>query len=183
MEEKEKDDLSDKLFDDARANRKFLEEEKRQFESNFLQVKIAFAAFAGIVLTIVFGDRNKFPHSFMVVLICITFLTFLILMIELWRELLERQKSIKRQNENVILAQINRIALSNKDRFSSYGKEAVKEILDRDKVATAMGKNIPLHTILETLSYNADWQFYFFLVWTVLILSLPALLFLYSMCI
>lgn len=180
MTDEQKIEFSNKVFNDAINNLKFLEEERRQLDSMLLQVKIGFTAFFGLIFTIFFNNRNEYPQYFLITLLGISFLIFLLLLIELGIYAIDVKRQGKKQEEFVILAQVDRIVRSEEDRYSFYKDMAMREMWDRDKVSNKIVKELerktPLLNIINNLS-SKNWPFYLFgCLWIILILSIPILI-------
>ena len=78
---------------------KEIREEQRYLNKSFLNTKLAFTAFLGVIFTIVFSNDDIFGNRFKVILVIITIITFSFLFITFWMRMRDVEKGALKLKE------------------------------------------------------------------------------------
>ena len=160
----------------------FLESAERTI-NDFLTIKMSFMAFIGILFSIILSNKDEYTKIFLVILSIILFLTFLLLVDDLWSKFKRHEKSIKEQEAETILCSIrysaainfkNSTRESDKENFWNYGRDVENKINKNRKIVKLMGAGENIDNIVEQIREKRNWKLDFVL-WAILFLFVPIL--------
>lgn len=153
---------------------KFVYQEQRKEEELQWKIKLSFIAFIGVLLSIVFANRQNFSDIFLSLLSILVCTSFIILIFELILSVKNTHTALIQQDRKVALAKIRHIA-SLEPELDEYGKEAESLLITEESERNLMKKGLPLSTIIKP---KINYLFFiFFILWLLLYLSLSLLLF------
>lgn len=178
MLNKEKINIAKNDFLIAASNYETIRNIADKADEKFLNIKLAFVAFLGIILALIFDKNETFGHNFLLVIICIFLISFVLLVIDLVLELHGVEKGHKYLQKSLLLSKIRHIAAIEYDKnlidkFENYGKEAEKIAFRRNSVRQKMKKGVPIEKIIKYRGGIA-WKVVF-VGWIILFLSVPIL--------
>jgi hypothetical protein len=136
--------------------------------------KMAFAGFLGIVLTIIFTNLSDFNIWFPRLILVVTFLTFVTLFFEIWREAQDKVTNLDEwENEVIMMANIRHIGVLRSDA-RRYGLEAEKRNSENNKLYQAMKAGKTLEEIIKELGSHTKWRINM-AWWGILFISVPVI--------
>lgn len=163
------------------ARRHFFEEletyktivnELQVFDRKFFDFRIAFTGFLGIILTIIFSNKENFSCYFPITVVGVFIFSFFLLLYEIWDEGKNKMQNLDFCERTVILHNIlNSAAQRNLD---NYMKDVLKIIEQENKIIKAMKESKSVEDIVKLISQKRKWDWHFF-VWSLLALSVPIL--------
>lgn len=171
-------------FHEARSVYYEFAKRAEDLDRDFLNVKLAAVAFIGVVYTIVVGNNDLFTNKFLAVLSLIITFAFTLLPYEFWRLYTSYEKSLLSINRHTLLANIRHAAAlqsknssNDSDRKQFMDKSAEAENLaERDnKIVRLLRSGLSPEEIVRELTNEPRWRVNF-LVWGLLIVSVPVLL-------
>lgn len=163
------------------AKRHFLEEletyktsvtELQVFDRKFFDFRIAFTGFLGIILTIIFSNKENFSCYLPITVVGVFIFSFLLLLYEIWSEGKDRMQNLNFWERTVTLDNILNCAVQR--NLDNYTKEVVKILEQENKIMKAMKENKSVEDIVNLVSQKRKWDWHFF-VWSLLALSVPIL--------
>jgi len=149
----------------------FLEYQEKFFDS-FLNIKLAFLTFVGIIITIVFNQKDNFSRQFLIILVSILIISFIFLVIDLLVKFLDTTNAIKKQHKRTMLAKIRHIAIM-RGTFKEYGSRAEELLTQEEKTEQKMLNN---ESLKEIIKYPRNiLPVIIFILWLLIIISVPTL--------
>lgn len=187
MDNLEKINITKKELDYSLADRNLSLKSIEEFDAQFFRVKIGVMTFIGVIFTIIFS-RDDFQiklgmRYFFTVLLSITFLAFILLIHDLWRQFKHYNEDLKNKSRRACLCNIRHASMiekcypsshSNQEKFVNYAQEAFNLKEKDHEILQDMKNNEPIEDILEKRTPELLWRFNFF-VWSVIFLSIPVL--------
>lgn len=163
-------------FDNAVKLAEIFREGVSSLDRKLFDFKMAFAGFLGIVLTIIFTNLSNFNVWFPRLILAITFLTFVTLFFEIWREAQDKVTKLDEwENEVVMMANIRHVGVLRSD-VRHYGLEAEKRHSEKNKLYQAMKAGKPLEDIIKELGSHTKWKPNM-AWWGILFVSVPIIFF------
>lgn len=161
-----------KHFFEALETYKAFANELQTFDRKFFDFRIAFTGFLGVILTIIFLNRENFSCFFPIAVIVVFIFSFILLLYEIWDEGKNKMKNMNSWERTITLYNIlNSAAQRNMD---SYATQVVKVIKEENKVVKAMKENKSIDEITDLINQKRKWNWEFF-VWSLLAASIPIL--------
>ncbi len=170
MDEEKKKEIAKQEFLEKADNYKQLMEYREKFFEHFLNVKLAFLSFVGIIIAIVFAQKADFSHRFLIILLLILIVTFFLLALEVFLNFIDRTRALKKQWQRTILAKIRHIAIL-RDKFVEYGKQAEELLIQENEIEQKMFNKESLNKIVRYSSDKFSW--FIFVIWLVIIIGVP----------
>ena len=159
-------------FSEALETYKAFASELHNFDRKFFDFRIALSGFLGIILTIVFTNKESFSFCFPIAITVVFILSFVFLLYEIWDEGRNKMKNMNSWERTVILHNILNSAVQRGE--GDYAKEVVKIVTQENKIIKAMIEKQPVDKIIDTISQKRKWNWGFF-IWGLLTLSVPFL--------
>ncbi len=140
-------------------------------------------AFIGVLFSIILSNRNEYTKIFLMILSIILFLSFLLLIDDLWVRFKWHEKNIKEQEEKLILHGIrqaatvklkNAIEEDDIKKFSNCGSDAEDRISRKERISELIQRGENTDNIVKQMKAKRSWKLDFIL-WVVLFLSVPIL--------
>lgn len=143
------------------------------FFDNFLKIKLAFLTFNGIIISIVFANKNDFSQSFLFLLVLVFVFLFMLLVIDLYLTFKDITHAIKNQYKITLLAKIRHIAKLRGNVLEKYGERAEELLIQENKVEQKMLNN---ESISEIIRYPRNFfSNFIFIVWLIILAGTPIL--------
>lgn len=167
--------LKQEFLDKADGLKALLEYGKKTDE-NFLNVKLAFTAFLGVIFAIVIDKIEIFGQKVLLAFIIVIIFTFIFLLRDIWRNIKDSEKALEKQHKRTILTKIRHIASLEEDvsGMVDYGKDAEKLLIESEKTRQQMFNKLPINEIIKYPENDWEWKIDFVL-WAIIFLSVPVL--------
>lgn len=163
------------------AKKHFLEEletykvsvnELQIFDRKFFDFRIAFTGFLGIILTIIFSNKENFSCYFPITVVGVFLFSFFLLLYEIWDEGKDKMQNLNFWERTTILNNILNCAVQR--NLDNYAKDVFKTLERENEILKAMNEKKSIEEIVGMISQKRKWDWHFF-VWSLLALSVPIL--------
>jgi hypothetical protein len=171
MKEEYKSIIKQEFLEKA-ENYKILTEYQHKYFEQFLNVKLAFLTFLGVIVTIVLNARKSFSNIFLLTLILILIILFILLALELSFTFIDIVKTAKKQHKITMLAKIRHVA-SIRSGFDEYGIESEKMLIKLDPTEQKMRNGESVEKIIQFPSNKLSIPI--FIMWILVFISTPVL--------
>ncbi|KKT74397.1 MAG: hypothetical protein UW71_C0025G0005 [Parcubacteria group bacterium GW2011_GWB1_44_7] len=168
------DNIAEKEFKEKANKFELLYEYAEKFDASFLNIKLGFLAFVGIIFTLAFSARENFTNCFFLALSTILLAIFILFISELYIQSRDLDIATKKQLRRTVLAKIRHIATI-ENSLESYGIEAERLLIEEDRIRSAMRAGNKIEDIVRDDDNGRIRFWVLFVSWTILFLSLPTL--------
>jgi|SRR3989344_1437190 len=159
-------------FFEALETYKAFAQELQAFDRKFFDFQIAFTGFLGVILTIVFSNKEDFSFCFPIAIIAIFISSFILLVYEIWYEGKKKMQNLNSWEHTLTLYNILNSAAQ--EDMDSYATQVIKILEQENKVIKAMREGRSVEEIADLINQKRKWNWEFF-VWSLLALSVPIL--------
>lgn len=159
-------------FTEALETYKAFASELQSFDRKFFDFRIALTSFLGIILTIVFSNKESFSCYFLISIVGVFIFSFILLLYEIWQEGKNKMQNMNFWERTLILHNILNSAAQRE--MDSYIAQVVKTLNQENKIMKAMEENKSVEEIVDMINQKRRWNWGFF-VWSLLTLSVPIL--------
>ena len=126
----------------------------------------------GIILTIVFSNKEDFSFFFPIVIVAVFIFSFTLLIHGIWYEGKEKMQNLNSWERT--LAPYNILNSAVQKDMGSYATKVITTLEQENKVIKGMREGKSVEEIADLINRKRKWNWEFF-VWSLLALSVPIL--------
>lgn len=142
------------------------------FSKRFFDFRIALTGFLGVILTIIFSNREDFSFYLPVAVVIVFIFSVVLLLYELFKEGGRRMQDLNQSERTLILHNILYSAVQG--NLTNYIADASMALTKEHKIGQAMKNGKTVEEIISLISYNRKWDLNLIL-WSLLTLSVPVI--------